>query len=78
MISKVISRENCIKQKWGGFMNKTKVPTMDKVSYLLRLTPSTYKKIRARVEEIREVEGYSYSINDFLTELIEKGLKEKR
>ena len=59
-------------------MNKTKVPTIDKVSYLLRLTPSTYKKIRARVEEIREVEGYSYSINDFLTELIEKGLKEKR
>jgi len=59
-------------------MNKTKVPTIDKVSYLLRLTPSMYKKIRARVEEIREVEGYSYSINDFLTELIEKGLKEKR
>ena len=59
-------------------MNKTKVATVDKVGFLLRLTPSTYKKIRARVEEIREVEGYSYSINDFLTELIEKGLKEKR
>lgn len=59
-------------------MNKTKVATADKVGFLLRLTPSMYKKIRARVEEIREVEGYSYSINDFLTELIEKGLKEKR
>ena len=59
-------------------MNKTKVPTTDKVKFTLRLTSSVYKKIRARVEEIREVEGYSYSINDFLTELIEKGLKEKR
>ena len=59
-------------------MNKTKTPTIDKVKFSLRLTSSTYKKIRARVEEIREVEGYSYSINDFLTELIEKGLKDKR
>ena len=78
MISKVILRKNYIKQKRGDFMNKTKVATADKVGFLLRLTPSMYKKIRARVEEIREVEGYSYSINDFLTELIEKGLKEKR
>ena len=59
-------------------MNKTKVPTTDKVKFTLRLTSSVYKKIRAKVEEIREVEGYSYSINDFLTSLIEKGLKEKR
>ena len=59
-------------------MNKTKIPTTDKVKFTLRLTSSTYKKIRARVEEIRETEGYAYSINDFLTELIEKGLKDKR
>lgn len=59
-------------------MNKTKVATADKVGFLLRLTPTTYKKIRVRVEEIRESEGCAYSINDFLTELIEKGLKDKR
>ena len=59
-------------------MNKTKIPTTDKVKFSLRLTSSTYKKIRARVEEIREKEGYAYSINDYLTELIEKGLKDKR
>ena len=59
-------------------MNKTKTPTIDKVKFSLRLTSSTYKKIRARVEEIREKEGYAYSINDYLTELIEKGLKDKR
>lgn len=59
-------------------MNKTKIPTIDKVKFSLRLTSSTYKKIRARVEEIREKEGYAYSINDYLTELIEKGLKDKR
>jgi hypothetical protein len=36
-----------------------------------------YKKIRAKVNMIKEKESYAYSINDFLTEIIEKGLKEK-
>ena len=58
-------------------MNKTKTPTADKITFPLRLPPTTYKKIRARVNEIKENENYAYSINDFLTEIIEKGLKEK-
>ena len=59
-------------------MNKTKVPTANKITFSLRLTPTTYKKIRAKVNEIKENDNYAYSINDFLTELIEKGLKEQK
>lgn len=57
-------------------MNKTKTPTVDKVTFPLRLPPTMYKKIRAKVNKIKEDDNYAYSINDFLTELIEKGLKE--
>ena len=58
-------------------MNKTKTPTVDKITFPLRLPPLLYKKIRARVNEIKENENYAYSINDFLTEIIEKALKGK-
>ena len=57
-------------------MNKTKTPTVDKVTFPLRLPPKLYKQIREKVNEIKENENYAYSINDFLTEIIEKGLKE--
>lgn len=59
-------------------MNKTKTPTVDKVTFPLRLPPKMYKQIRAKVNEIKESENYAYSINDFLTEIIESGLKEKK
>ena len=59
-------------------MNKTKTPTVDKVTFPLRLPPKMYKQIREKVNEIKENENYAYSINDFLTEIIEKGLKEKQ
>ena len=58
-------------------MNKTKTPTVDKVTFPLRLPPKMYKQIRKKVNEIKENENYAYSINDFLTEIIESGLKEK-
>lgn len=57
-------------------MNKTKTPTVDKVTFPLRLPPKMYKQIREKVNEIKENENYAYSINDFLTEIIEEGLKE--
>jgi len=57
-------------------MNKTKTPTVEKKTFPLRLPPNTYKKIRARVNKIKESDNYAYSINDFLTEIIEKALKE--
>ena len=59
-------------------MNKTRTPTVDKVTFPLRLPPKMYKQIREKVNEVKENENYAYSINDFLTEIIEKGLKEKR
>ena len=59
-------------------MNKTKTPTVDKVTFPLRLPPKMYKQIREKVNEIKENENYAYSINDFLTEIIEKVLKEKK
>ena len=57
-------------------MNKTKTPTVDKVTFPLRLPPKMYKHIREKVNEIKEKGNYAYSINDFLTEIIEKGIKE--
>ena len=57
-------------------MNKTKTPTVEKVTFPLRLPPKMYKQIREKVNEIKENENYAYSINDFLTEIIERGLKE--
>ena len=56
-------------------MNKTNTPTVNKKIYPLRLSPETYKKIRAKVNDIREKDGYAFSINDYLTDLIEKDLK---
>ena len=59
-------------------MNKTKTPTIEKVTFPLRLPPKMYKQIRAKVNEIKETGNYAYSINDFLTEIIEKSLKETK
>ena len=59
-------------------MNKTKTPTVDKVAFPLRLPPKMYKQIREKVNVIKENGNYAYSINDFLTEIIEKELKEKK
>ena len=58
-------------------MNKTKTPTVEKKTFPLRLPPDMYKKVRDRVQQEKDKGNYAYSINDFLTEIIEKGLKEK-
>ena len=57
-------------------MNKTKTRTIDKVTFPLRLPPDMYKKVRDRVQQEKDKGNYAYSINDFLTEIIEKGLKD--
>ena len=59
-------------------MNNTKTPTAEKKSFPLRLPPDMYKKIREIVETEKKKDNYGYSINDCLTEIIEKGLKEKK
>ena len=58
-------------------MNKTKTPTVDKKIFPLRLPPDMYKKVRDKVQQEKDKGNYAYSINDFLTEIIEKGLNEK-
>ncbi len=57
-------------------MNKTKTPTVDKKMFPLRLPPDTYKKVRDKVQKEKDKGNYAYSINDFLTEIIEKGLED--
>lgn len=56
-------------------MNNTKTPTVDKKTFPLRLPPDTYKKVRDIVQKEKDKGNYAYSINDFLTKIIEEGLK---
>ena len=57
-------------------MNYTKTPTSEKKSFPLRLPPDIYKKIRDIVKKEQDNGNYAYSINDFLTQIIEDKLKE--
>lgn len=56
-------------------MNNTKTPTAEKKMFPLRLPPETYKRVRDEVQKEKDNGNYAYSINDFLTEIIEKGLR---
>ena len=59
-------------------MNKTTTPTVFKKTFPLRLPPDTYKKVRDRVQKEKNKGNYAYSINDYLTEIIEKELEKKQ
>ena len=59
-------------------MNKTKTRTVDKKTFPLRLPPDIYKKVRDKVQKEKDKGNYAYSINDYLTEIIEKSLKENK
>ena len=59
-------------------MNNTKTPTAKKVMFPLRLPPDMYKEIRKIVAIEHDKGNYRYSTNDCLTQIIEKGLKEKK
>ncbi len=56
-------------------MNKTKTPTVDKKTFLLRLSPELHKKIRYIVQKEKDKGNYKCSINELLTDIIEKGIK---
>ncbi len=58
-------------------MNNTNTPTVDKKVFPLRLPPDIYKKIRDSVQIEKDKGNYAYSINDFLTQIIEKTLEDK-
>ena len=58
-------------------MNKSKTPTSEKIGIPLRLEPKLYEKMMDRVQK-KKKQQRGYSVNQLLTELLEKELKEKK
>ncbi len=58
-------------------MNKTGLPTTSKQKYVLRIPPDLYAQIWEKVIE-KKATMPGYSINEYLTELINKDLRGKR
>lgn len=58
-------------------MNKSGVFTYEKVMMTLRLSPETYSKMIEKVQQMKKEER-GFSINQYLTELIERDLKENK
>lgn len=58
-------------------MNKTKTPTSEKIGIPLRLEPELYEKMMDRVQKEKKNQR-GYSVNQLLTELLEKELNEKK
>lgn len=52
-------------------MNTTKIPTADKKSFPLRLPPDLYRKVREEVDKEKSKGNYAFSINQYLTKIIE-------
>ena len=57
-------------------MNKSKVPTIQKVMIPLRLPPEIYDKMMEQVQK-RKKEERGYSVNQYLTEILSKDLEER-
>ena len=57
-------------------MNKSGIPTSEKIMLPVRLSPETYEKMMEYVQT-RKKNQRGYSVNQFLTELIENELKGK-
>ena len=58
-------------------MNNSKTPTSEKIGIPLRLEPKLYEKMMNRVQK-KKKEQRGYSVNQLLTELLEKELEEKK
>ena len=58
-------------------MNKNKTPTSEKIGIPLRLEPELYEKMMDRVQKEKKNQR-GYSVNQLLTELLEKELNEKK
>ncbi|MBE6714596.1 MAG: hypothetical protein E7575_04845 [Ruminococcaceae bacterium] len=57
-------------------MNKTKTPTYEKIMIPLRLPPEIYEQMMEVVQKKKKKER-GYSVNQYLTEILSKDLKEK-
>ena len=60
----------------GDVVNKSNIPTYQKVMIPLRLPPDVYKKMIEKVQNEKKSQR-GYSINQFLTSLVEKELEGK-
>ena len=57
-------------------MNKTTTPTYEKIMIPLRLPPEIYSRMMEEVQKKKKDER-GYSVNQYLTEILAKDLKEK-
>ena len=58
-------------------MNKSDIPTKQKVPIPLRLPPELYEQMMELIHE-RKKEERGYSVNQYLTEILTKDLEEKK
>ena len=61
----------------GGIVNKSNIPTYQKIMIPLRLPPEIYNQMMDKVQE-RKKEERGYSINQYLTEILSKDLEGKK
>ena len=59
-------------------MNNTETPTYKKVMITFRVPPETYQAMIAKVREKKDKDDRGYSINQYLTELIQKDIAGKK
>ena len=57
-------------------MNKTKIPTYEKIMIPLRLPPEIYNRMMDEVQKKKKGER-GYSINQYLTDILAKDLEGK-
>ena len=72
----IVSRYYDIKNG-GGLVNKSDTPTKQKIPIPLRLPPELYDKLVEAVQKKKKDER-GYSINQYITEILEVELKEKK
>ena len=72
----IVSRYYDIKNG-GWIVNKSDTPTKQKISIPLRLPPEIYEQMMELIHE-RKKEERGYSVNQYLTEILAKDLKEKK
>ena len=71
----IVSRYYDIKNG-GGIVNKSDTPTKQKISIPLRLPPELYEQMMEVVQKKKKKER-GYSVNQYLTEILAKDLKER-
>ena len=60
----------------GVIVNKSNIPTYQKIMIPLRLPPEIYNQMMNKVQERKKAQR-GYSINQYLTEILSKDLEEK-